>query len=78
VAHRFSKKGLTCSLPLYTGALTTVIFAEDPGIVRDPDFLAEINWSTKWGEPHREPEVVWFQRVSDEELWKDLTPLIEF
>ena len=75
---RFSEKGLTCSLPLYKGALTLVIYPCDPDILEDPDFIAVHNGGVKWGEPHREPEKIYFQPVLNEESWKDKAPLIMF
>jgi hypothetical protein len=75
---RFSEKALQCSLPLYKGALTLVIYSGAPDIVEDPGFIAMCDWDIKWGEPHREPETICFTPVSDEELWKDKAPVIMF
>lgn len=75
---RFSEKALICSLPLYRGALTLVIYPDDPDIVEDRDFIAECDRDIEWGEPQREPETIRFLPISDEELWKDKAPLIMF
>ena len=78
MAHRFSEKAVICSLPLYKGALTMVIYPEDPEKVEDPYFIADCDYDIEWGEPHREPETVYFQPVSDEALWERKAPLIMF
>ena len=75
---RFSEKALTCSLPLYRGMLTLVIYPEDPDMVEDRDFVAECEWDIEWGEPQREPETIAFLPFSDGELWKNKAPLIMF
>jgi len=74
----FSEKAITCSLPLYKGALTLVIYPDDPKLIKDRLFIYQVNYIIRWGEPQREPEMLCFLPVSDEELWRDKAPLILF
>jgi hypothetical protein len=71
---RFQERGLSVELPLYRGELLMKVCSSDADTVRDPDFLEEINFDIKWGEPRVEPEVVSIAN----RLWEEQVPTFDF
>jgi hypothetical protein len=73
---RFSRKALTCRLPLYAGNLTLVIFVEDPTVIGEDPYE---DYDTNWGAPRRQH--FFLERniyYSDKKFWEKAAPIIQF